>query len=167
LFFWDWGLSVFRFLLLLSGRKKVILVGMKRAIPKLINLWLPPVLWATVIYRLSGAAVPQISPLFWPNFAFMKGAHIFFFGILAMLLYRAFAGEGFSRKKAAIYAFMFAALYGVFDEIHQTFTQFREARIRDVIIDSISAYLTVYGIYSLLPKFPNKIRAFLLKLGIV
>jgi len=138
----------------------------KRKILKFLNLWLPVILWAAIIFKFSSGTVPQVSTLFWPNFTFMKSAHAFFFGALAILIYRGLIGEGISRKKAAIYAVIFAFFYGGTDELHQMFTQGREARVRDIFIDGIGAGIVMYLIYQFLPKLPKKFQLFLLELGI-
>jgi len=138
----------------------------KRKIFHFLNLWLPVIFWALIIFRLSSGTVPQVSALYWPNFAFMKGAHTFFFGILSLLFYRAISGEGLSKKKSAIWAVILTIFYGVTDEVHQMFSQGREARLRDIFFDGTGAALAVYLIYRFLPKFPKKIQKFLLQLGI-
>jgi VanZ family protein len=96
----------------------------------------------------------------------MKSAHAFFFGILAIILYRALRGEGFTRKNAAVWSVIFATIYGASDEFHQMFTQGREARIRDVLIDGIGAGLVIYLIYRFLPNLPKKVKTLLLEFGI-
>lgn len=110
---------------------------------KIIKYWLPVALWAFFIFKLSSGTVPQFSSLFWPNFAFMKSAHAFFFGILSILLYRAFRGYGASKKKAIIWAILLTVFYGATDELHQLFSQGREARLRDIGFDTIGGTLGV------------------------
>jgi hypothetical protein len=138
----------------------------KRKILKFLDLWLPVLIWAALIFKLSSGTVPQVSASFWPNFAFMKSAHVLFFGFLSLLIYRGLLGEGLSRKKAVICAIIFTMFYGATDEFHQMFTQGREARVRDVFIDGFGALVITYLVYWLLPKFPKKIQNFLLELGI-
>lgn len=110
---------------------------------KFLKYHLPVIIWALIIFKLSSGVVPNVSSLYWPNFAFMKSAHTFFFGILAALLYRSLRSEGVSRKKAAIWAVVITMLYGASDELHQFFTQGREARLRDIGFDTIGGVLGV------------------------
>ena len=110
---------------------------------KLVKYWLPVVLWAAVIFKFSSGAVPQFSSLFWPNFAFMKSAHVFFFGVLGILIYRALRGYGIPVKRAIFWAIAATAFYGATDEVHQFFIQTREARLRDIGFDTIGAALGV------------------------
>jgi VanZ family protein len=126
---------------------------------KLINFskyWLPVIIWALIIFKLSSGIVPQVSNLYWPNFAFMKTAHVVFFGVLAALLYRALRSEGISRKKAAIWSVVITMLYGASDELHQFFTQGREAKLRDIGFDTIGGAVAVLIVYKLFPKLPKK-----------
>lgn len=128
----------------------------RKKILKFSKYWLPVIIWAFIIFRFSSGAVPQVSRLYWPNFAFMKSAHTFFFGIFAALLYRSLRSEGISRKKSAIWAVIITMLYGASDELHQFFTQGREARLRDIGFDTIGGMVMVWIIYKLFPKLPKK-----------
>lgn len=130
------------------------------------SLWGPPVLWAFIIFRFSSGPVPQASSLYWPNFAFMKGAHAFFYGILALLLYRAYLGIGLPRKKSALLAFWISVLYGVSDEFHQMFTQTREARVRDVFFDAFGAGVFLYIIYKYYSRLPKTLRKLFGQFGV-
>jgi hypothetical protein len=146
--------------------KKAILVKVKTKTVKFLSLWAPVIIWVLIIFKLSSGMVPQASSLYWPNFAFMKSAHAFFFGALAILIYRALRGEGLSRKRAAIWALALTIAYGASDEIHQIFTQGREAKVRDVFIDGTGASIVIYLIYKFLPRLPKKIQDLLLQFGI-
>jgi hypothetical protein len=137
-----------------------------KKIIKFLNLWLPPVLWAALIFKFSSGTVPVASPVFWQDFAVKKTGHVLLFGALAVLIYRGLIGQGLSRKKAAIWAVVGAFLYGATDEYHQMFTQGREARVRDVFIDGVGAGIIIYIIYRYLPRFPKKFQKFLLQFGI-
>ncbi|MCX6704680.1 MAG: VanZ family protein [Candidatus Woesebacteria bacterium] len=139
---------------------------METKIIKFLNLWLPPVLWAGLIFKFSSGTVPSASQIYWQDFAVKKIGHFLLFGVLSVLIYRGLIGHGISRKKAAIWAVAIAFLYGAADEYHQIFTQGREARLRDVLIDGIGAGVIIYYIYRFLPKFPKKIQTFLLQFGI-
>ena len=139
---------------------------MEKKIIKFLNLWLPPVLWAGLIFKFSSGAVPSASQIYWQDFAVKKIGHFLLFGVLAVLIYRALLGQGLSRNKAAILAVVFAFLYGATDEYHQIFTQGREARARDVLIDGVGAGVVIYIIYRFFPKLPKKIQTFLLEFGI-
>jgi VanZ family protein len=138
----------------------------KKKIIRFLNLWLPVILWAALIFKFSSGTVPTASSVYWQDFAVKKTGHVLLFGALAGLIYRGLIGEGLSRKKAAIWAVLLAFFYGGTDEFHQMFTQDREARVRDVFIDGIGATIVIYFVYQFLPKFPKKFQTFLLKFGV-
>jgi len=140
-------------------------MGVKTRLLKFFNLWLPPVLWAALIFKFSSGAIPVASNIFWQDFAVKKFGHFIFFGLLAVLIYRGLIGEGVEKKKSAIWAVLLAFFYGATDEYHQMFTQGREARIRDVFIDGIGAGTLIFVIYQLFSRLPEKSRLFLVKLG--
>lgn len=141
-------------------------MGVEKKIIKFLNLWLPVILWAGLIFKFSSGTVPSASQVYWQDFAVKKVGHFLLFGALAVLIYRALSGQGVSRYKAAIWAIVAAFFYGATDEFHQTFTQGREARVRDVMIDGIGAGIVIYVIYRFFPKLPKKVQTFLLEFGI-
>jgi VanZ family protein len=139
---------------------------MKIRILKLLSLWIPPILWAALIFKFSSGTVPVASPIYWQDFTIKKVGHMLLFGVLAILVYRGLIGHGVSHKKAAIWAIAFAFFYGMSDELHQMFSQGREARIRDIFVDGAGSFLAIYIIYNFTSRFPEKVRLFLLKFGI-
>ncbi len=140
---------------------------MKTKIVNFLFHWLPVIVWAAVIFKISNGKVPLASPVYWQDFAVKKFAHVTFFGFLAILIYRALRGEGMKRKKAAIWAVALTAFYGATDEFHQLFTQGREARVRDVGFDTIGAALAIYIVYQFFPKLPASIREILERMELI
>ena len=139
---------------------------MAKKILRLLNLWLPPLLWAAMIFQFSSGTIPKASSDVWMDFVIKKTGHIILFAVLAILFYRALLGEGVNRKRAAYFAVLIAIFYGAVDEFHQSFTQGREARLRDTFIDGLGAGLAIYMIYKLTSKLPGKLRNMFLKIGI-
>lgn len=131
---------------------------MKEKVFKKLSLWLPPLLWAFLIFHFSSGKVPLASSVYWQDFAVKKTGHVLLFGFLAIFTYRALRGEGVGRKKAAVWAFAIAAFYGGTDEFHQLFTQGREARVRDVFIDAVGAGIALLLTYQILPKLPKEFK---------
>lgn len=140
---------------------------MKIRLHKFLDLWLPVILWAAFIFKLSSGAVPVASHIFWQDFAVKKTGHFILFGFLAILIYRGLIGYGMKKKKAAFYSVFLAFFYGATDEFHQIYTQGREARVRDVFIDGLGAWAAAYFVYGLLPKFPKKIKIWGSRLGFI
>lgn len=139
---------------------------LKKKIWKIISLWLPPTFWALVIFKFSSGSVPRASESFWVDFVIKKIGHIILFATLAVLIYRGLIGSGIRRGKAAIIALIFSLFYGMSDEFHQMYTQGREARVRDVIIDGAGSGLTLFLINKYFARFPKCVRDILIGIGI-
>ena len=129
---------------------------MKKKLNFFVFYWLPPLILALIIFRLSSGSVPSASSVYWQDFAFKKSAHMLFFGVLALLIYRALIKSGIPKKKAVVWAILVSTFYGVTDEYHQSFSQVREARVRDVGFDGFGSFVSVMFIYYIVPKLPPK-----------
>ena len=139
---------------------------MAKKVLKFLSLWLPPVLWALMIFKFSSGTVPKASAVYWQDFIVKKAGHVILFATLAVLIYRGLLGQGVNRKKAAILAVVLSFAYGISDEIHQMFIQGREARFRDTVIDGIGAGLAMYPVYKYTLTLSTKMRETLAKIGI-
>jgi hypothetical protein len=131
---------------------------------RLIKYWLPPILWACLIFISSSRTVPGTSEIHWQDFFVKKTAHIIVYAILSLLMYRGFLKSGYDNKKAGYLAILTSVLYGATDEFHQSFTPGREPTLRDVIFDTIGAALAIYFIWKLLHKMPKKLKLWAKKL---
>jgi VanZ family protein len=99
-------------------------------IPRALSLWLPVVLWATVIFALS--SIPSLnSGLGTWDLVLRKLAHATEYGLLAALLLRALTRPWTS--------FLVALAYAVSDEFHQHFVRGRAGTPRDVAVDAAGA----------------------------
>lgn len=106
---------------------------------KFIYLYSPVLVWMIFIFWLS--SIPHLqatSNPFW-NFVTRKSAHISEFGILGILLYRAF---GFKKTYLAV---LIALLYAGSDEYHQSFVPQRVGVLSDIIYD-LSGILLGIGV---------------------
>ena len=130
---------------------------MKKKLSFFIFYWGPVILLALIIFKLSSGAVPSASPIYWQDFAFKKSAHMLFFGVLAVLIYRALINSGVPKKKAIIWAILASTFYGVTDEYHQSFSQVRESRLRDVGFDGVGSIIAVIFTYYIIPKLPPRV----------
>ncbi len=140
---------------------------MNKKILRQLDLWLPVAVWAYLIFNFSSGTVPVASGVFWQDFAVKKTGHMILFGALAILIYRGLLGENIPKKKAAIWAVILAFFYGASDEIHQMFTQGREARVRDVAFDTLGAGIVVFLMYRFLQKLPKRVQFVLKDFGFV
>jgi VanZ family protein len=104
--------------------------------------WLPLILYCLFIYIQSDHPSPEQIPIF-PYVD--KVLHLAAYGILGILFYRAYQTL---KLKDNIKILMFlsvasASLYGISDEIHQSFVPFREAEVADAIADMVGAIVGV------------------------
>jgi VanZ family protein len=76
------------------------------------------------------------------HFGIRKAAHITEFGIFSIAVFHGVRGERYGwRPEWAVVTLLIAVSYAGLDEWHQSFVPMREARFRDVLIDSTGALL--------------------------
>lgn len=83
------------------------------------------------------------------NFILRKSAHFTEYAALGALLFRAFrAGDPVRwRFKWALQSFVFAAVWAILDEFHQTFTGKRGGSIWDSLLDSSGTLFMLVAIW--------------------
>lgn len=89
-----------------------------------------------IIYYFSTRQTAEILPETVPHFIFFKSLHILEYATLAVLIFFAFLKE----KQAIIFAY----LYALSDEIHQTFIVGRSGRFKDTFIDLLGIIIGLY-----------------------
>lgn len=118
-------------------------------IKQLIIYYTPVILWALLIFIFSSQTVLASLSLSVPDFIFKKTAHMFVFGVLYFLLFRALVNT-FDQKHSKIFwllAFSFCLLYAISDEYHQSFTPGRHPSLRDIGYDSLGMFIAFTRIY--------------------
>lgn len=133
----------------------------------LLSLWTPVLFWMIVIFTFSSIQVGSTSEFYWKDFVVKKTAHIFEYGILATLVYRALINSKIEKKKAMWYSVLFAFIYGLTDEFHQSFTPGRGPKFTDVLIDTTGASIFIFGIIGNISKLPKSVQEFYKKYSIV
>ncbi len=106
-----------------------------------LGLWLPPAVYAAVIFWLSGRPVADEVALLPDWLHSDKLQHGLAYAGLAALLVRAMAGghwRGMTTRRTMV-AVALAIVYGVSDEWHQSFVPERSADAADVLADAIGA----------------------------
>jgi VanZ family protein len=99
-----------------------------------VNLWLPVVLWAALIFTFS--AIPSLGTgLGTWDLVLRKLAHVAEYAVLGGLLMRAVRREPL--------AFVLGSLYAVTDEVHQAFVSGREGSPLDWLVDTVGVALGV------------------------
>lgn len=101
---------------------------------RIFSLWAPALLWAGLLFYMSSRALPEAPP------GSDKIAHFCAYALLSALLLRALhRGAGPVRAPLALTAVALATLYGVSDELHQSFVPGRDASVLDVCADFAGA----------------------------
>jgi VanZ family protein len=123
---------------------------------KFIKLWVPVFVWAGLIFYLS--SIPQLTTGWGVyDLVLRKIAHITEYFILVLLLYRAFRGSfNLTSFYLLFWSSILSFLYAVSDEIHQAFVPTREARIGDVLIDTLGIII-FFMLIKYKKKFSEKI----------
>ena len=105
--------------------------------------WLPLILYCLFIYIQSANPSPEQIPSF-PLVD--KVLHFIAYGLMGILFYRAYQTLRIrdNLPMLMLLSVVSASLYGISDEIHQSFVPFREAAVGDVIADIIGAFSGVY-----------------------
>lgn len=116
---------------------------------KLLLFWLPPILWALLIFTFSSLATVKTSEIYWQDFVVKKLAHLTEYAVLSFLIYRGLASSGFSKEESGFYAILLSVFYAFTDEFHQSFTRGREPTMRDIGFDGLGASLAVFLVFKL------------------
>ena len=114
--------------------------------------WLPALLIFMISFYLSSQpTIPQI-----PSFPFAdKIVHFICFGGLAFWVAFGCNLTGKS-KKEIILPTIIVSLYGILDEIHQSFTPGRSSTVSDWIADTIGAILGSVAFFLLIKVLKNR-----------
>lgn len=103
---------------------------------KFLKLWFPVIVWAAMIFYLSG--IPNLKTNLEFDFILRKICHVVEYLILVSLLYRAFTSSfDLNAARLFIYPAALSFLYAITDELHQSLVPGRSCSVRDVLIDTI------------------------------
>lgn len=108
----------------------------------------------SVIFLFSSQPSEKLPDLGWADRLFKKGGHMLGYGLLALSYWNGF---GWERRKRPL-AWLFAVLYAMTDEYHQSFVTGRNPSVWDVLIfDNLGALITLWlaGLFSK-QKRPDK-----------
>ena len=101
-----------------------------------IKQWLPVVVYVVLIFYLSSIPGPQVPT---PGGVDLSPIHIPLFFGLSYLIFRALERKG--ATTAIILAILLSTIYGVLDEVHQTFVPGRDFNILDITFNFIGSSL--------------------------
>lgn len=103
--------------------------------------WLPVVFWAALIFAFSAQSNLRFVQADSLDFVVRKAGHMFVFGVLSVLLWRALGSAGVSR--AIVSSWVLTVAYAASDEFHQSFTQGRHPSPVDVGIDAAGSLVAL------------------------
>ena len=97
--------------------------------------YLPPILWAGVIFGLSSVPGSPLPPLPYID----KIAHLIEYSILGYLIARMFfySNPKIKLKKLVLFSLLLGGVYGIIDEIHQYFVPLRDFDLKDWLADLV------------------------------
>ena len=102
-------------------------------------LWLPVLVWAGVIFAFSATPNLRVAQAADLDFVVRKAGHMFVFGVLSVLVWRALTPSAI--RRAMVWSWVLTAGYAASDEFHQAFTSGRHPSPVDVAIDAVGALL--------------------------
>ena len=104
--------------------------------PSRLWLWAPALAVMALIFAVSSMSAPPAPPQ-----VNDKVEHFLAYGVLALLVLRATSGGGWAgvSRGALLAAWGVAAVYGVSDEVHQSFVPGRASDPADVVADALGA----------------------------
>ena len=117
-------------------------------LPKFFTYWFPILLYCLLIFIQSSRPTPDITP-HWPYVD--KVLHFTAYALLGALFLRAFKTTRIKHQLKLILALsvLFSSLYGISDEIHQSFVPYRTADAIDALADIIGSIIGVYIYYQI------------------
>lgn len=94
-----------------------------------------------IFVQSASPATPALPP--WPGLD--KMLHFAVYALMGILFFRAYQTTGLNNKPAllAVASILSAALYGLSDEIHQSFVPWRSAETLDLVADTLGAWAGV------------------------
>ena len=110
---------------------------------KFFAYWFPIFVYCLLIFIQSSRPSPDITP-HWPYVD--KVLHFFAYALLSALFLRAFNTTRIKNNLKLIFilSVLLSSLYGISDEIHQSFVPYRTADAMDVLADILGSIAGVY-----------------------
>jgi VanZ family protein len=94
------------------------------------------------------------------HFGIRKAAHVTEFGVFSIAVFHGVRGDRYGwRPEWALITLLIAVGYAGLDEWHQSFVPMREARFRDVLIDSTGALLAQVLVWGYAKLHRNSVQS--------
>ena len=126
---------------------------MKR-VDLLFSLWLPVVFWCGTLFYFSSIPNLKASQNLVLDEVLRTIAHFLFYILGYWLFFRALNFG--KQKKNFLLPLFLTCLYGLSDEIHQTFVPTRTFQLMDLAVDFSGAFIGKIMVEELLLKFPKR-----------
>ena len=121
--------------------------------------WLPLIAYCVFVYIQSSYPAPESLPSF--DFS-DKLYHFAGYALMGILFYRAYQTLPIKDNTSLLILFSMisAALYGISDEIHQSFVPYRDGNLLDAVADALGGVGGVYFYYLWTTAINNRRRRF-------
>ena len=124
--------------------------------------FMPTLGWMALIFALSSiSTLPGPEQISW-DFVLKKGAHMFVYAVLFMLVLRSIAWQRKPQIRDFLISFAFVFVYALSDEWHQSFTPGRSPKWYDIAYDMWGAWVAFVamqlGALKLIAKYFQKYR---------
>lgn len=115
---------------------------------RFIKFWLPVILYMIFIFYMSSLEFPGKPKVHIASSSFKVSdmiLHILEYGLLSIVLFRAFHNSSARFKEKALYLTLIVAfLYGLFDEIHQIFVPTRFFEVKDLFFNVVGSSIIFF-----------------------
>ncbi len=93
-----------------------------------------------------------------------KIEHLILYGVLGLILYRALFFTRGSSSNLSFVVILIVVLYGISDEIHQSFVPLRSPEVMDVVFDGLGGLVALHSgfLRRLVTRAPGEKFSFLL-----
>jgi VanZ family protein len=130
-----------------------------------LNLWVPVLLWAGLIFYLSSLPNLKASPNpFWDD-VFRSILHSLMYLVFALLCWRPLKNS--QAKNKNLIAFLLVLAYSLFDEIHQSFVPTRTFQVKDLLVDNLGGLTALLLITKFLPRSPVLVKRWAQRAGLL
>ncbi|MBU0706790.1 VanZ family protein [Patescibacteria group bacterium] len=119
---------------------------------RIVLYWLPPLVWAAVIFGISSISNLQIEEIKSWDMVLRKIAHMLEYAVLVVLFIRLGVDKQKADWKIYLISLIGVLLYAITDEWHQTYVLRRFGSITDVLIDTSGGIMGAVFYY----KFTKK-----------
>jgi hypothetical protein len=130
-------------------RARQAAIRARQAAPLLAWYWLPVLVWMALILVLSGRSDlpvrsnPATGEVAGTTYWTAKAAHVLEYAVLGGLIFRAATARGggiaLAPLRVTVWVVAAATVFGMVDELRQSFVPGREPRLSDVVLDGASA----------------------------